>query len=58
MFECFCCKQIGYMRSTFKFFPMRHDNGLHAICLMCVPYVEQSIKDWEAGQGQRKLTEY
>ena len=46
------------MRSTFKFFPMRHDNGVHAICLMCVPYVEQSIKDWEAGQGQRKLTEY
>jgi len=59
MFECFCCKQIGYMQATFKFFPSRHNPGEHhAICMMCVPYVTQAIKDWEAGKGQRKLSEY
>jgi hypothetical protein len=51
MFECFCCKQVGYMQATFKFFPKRDNpSEHHAICMMCVPYVEKSIKEYESKQ--------
>jgi len=56
MIECFCCKQIGYMKSTFKFFPKREGTGHHPICMMCVPYVTKSIEEYES--AQTKLSDF
>ena len=56
MWECFCCEQTGYMKATFKFFPKRHGDGYHPICMICVPYVIECITDFE--NGQKKLTEF
>lgn len=56
MWECFCCQQIGYMEASFKFFPKRHEDGYHPICMICVPYVIDCIKGFE--EGQKKLTEF
>jgi hypothetical protein len=58
MIMCYCCQQIGYIKETFKFFPKRDNSGYHAICMICVPYVEKSIRDYENRTGQTRLSDF
>jgi hypothetical protein len=57
MWECFCCKQIGYMESTFKFFPKRHGECTQPICMICIPYVVDAIQQYEV-KYQTKLEDF
>jgi len=53
MWTCFSCGQIGYMESTFTWFPRRDvPNAKVPICMLCDQTVRSKIKEWEADSNE------
>jgi hypothetical protein len=49
VWTCFSCGQIGYMESTFTWFPRRDvPNAKVPICMLCNQTVRAKILEWES----------